>query len=320
MSSPATNKTDSAGLATQLKTFYDRTLLQRMLPNLVYAMFGQSRPMPQREGQTVSFRKFSSLSAATTPLSEGVTPDGSLLTSTAITATPVQYGDYVKVTDLVSMTSFDPVLTETAELLGEQAADTIDQLVRDVVYAGTTIQYAGGHVAREDVHTTLSAAEIALAVRTMHTNKAKKLTSIVNGSTGVGTKPIDASFVGIIGPKTLYDLKNDAKWIPVQDYASTQALLPFEVGACDEVRFVLSHNAKVWEDAGAGSVDVHGTLILGANAYGVVTLAGVENIIKPLGSGDDPLNQRQTSGWKALFTAVILNQLAMLRIEHAVTA
>ena len=45
-------------------------------------------------------------------------------------------------------------------------------------------------------------------------------------------------------------------------------------------------------------------------------------IIKGVESGGtaDPLNQRSTVGWKALFAAVRLQELAMVRIEHAVTA
>ena len=43
------------------------------------------------------------------------------------------------------------------------------------------------------------------------------------------------------------------------------------------------------------------------------------NIVKPLGSAgsSDPLDQRETSGWKASLTAVILNDAFMVRIEHA---
>jgi N4-gp56 family major capsid protein len=66
--------------------------------------------------------------------------------------------------------------------------------------------------------------------------------------------------------------------------------------------------------------DVYATLIFGANAYGVCPLAGnaMENIIKPLGSSGsaDPLNQRATSGWKAITTTKILNDAWMIRIEH----
>ena len=60
------------------------------------------------------------------------------------------------------------------------------------------------------------------------------------------------------------------------------------------------------------------------DAYGMTRISGaaIKNIIKPLGSGGsaDPLDQRQTSGWKATFVAKILNQDFMLRLEHGVSS
>lgn len=86
------------------------------------------------------------------------------------------------------------------------------------------------------------------------------------------------------------------------------------------------------EDAGAvdattkSGLDVHATLVFGADAYGVISvesLGTLETIIKPSGSAGaaDPLNQRATVGAKvAAYTAAVLNDLWIVRIEHAVTA
>lgn len=317
----ATMITTTPSLAPELKEYYDRNLLSRLLPRLVYALFGQPKPMPANEGQTVNFRRFSSLAAATTPLTEGVTPAGNALTVTAITATPAQYGDFIEISDILDFTAPDPILTETGDLLAEQAADTIDQLVRNVIMAGTTVQYAGGVAGRVNVAagSVLDADEVRLAVRTLHNNKARPLTSILNASTGVGTKPVAGGYVGIVGPYGLYDLKQDAKFIPVHEYGSREALFPFEVGSLDEVRFVMSNNPQIYAGAGAAGIDVHATLILAADAFGIISPKGVENIVKPFGAGNDPLNQRATSGWKMFMTSVILQQLAMVRIEHAVS-
>ena len=84
------------------------------------------------------------------------------------------------------------------------------------------------------------------------------------------------------------------------------------------------------EDAGAlddnkKGMDVHGTLVFGADAYGVIDVAeggALRTIIKPCGSAGaaDPLEQRSTVGAKVeAYTAAILNDLWIVRIEHAVT-
>lgn len=309
-------------LTLEQRTFYDRNLLSRLLPSLVYLPFGQIRPMPRRSGQIVQWRKFESLSIPGAALLEGVSPNPSDLTMSQISVTPEQWGDFVRISDVLDLTAPDPVLIEAGALLGEQAALTMDSKVRDVITAGTNVQYASNATNTGTVQATmlLTTNEVREAVRTLQTSNVPKLASILDASTGVGTKPIAAAYIGIIHPKTLFDLKKDAGFVPVHEYASPGQALPGEVGSVDEVRFVMSSNAKIKAGAGSGPCDVHCTMILGRDAFGVVSPAGVENIIKDFGAGDDPLNQRATSGWKAFFKAVRLTEDAMVRIEHGVSA
>lgn len=237
----------------------------------------------------------------------------------------MQYGDYVTVTDVVSYESIDAVLTEAAQVLGEQAANTLDQLCRDTVTAGTTVQYADNRANRYLIiaSSLVTANDIREAVTTLAGNNAKKITRIVNPTTGYNTTPINAAYVAIVHPKTVYTLKGLTGWVPVQSYPSQMDVMEGEVGALDDVRFIQSSNAKYWAAATASAaVDVYATLILGQNAYGITRISGeaMKNIVKPLGSGgtQDPLDQRTTSGWKATFVAKILDDDAMLRLEHSV--
>lgn len=315
--------TATGAISPEMRTFYAKNLLSRLLPQLTYALYAsETEPMPQKEGQNVQFRRFNSLPTATTPLTEGVTPNGNALSMATVTATPLQYGDFVAVSDVLELTAPDPMLTRTGEVQGEQAGESFDETVRDIITAGTNVQYVAGRVSRVTVAATdiLNATEVKKAVRTMQNNKVRKLNAMVNPSDGIGTVPLNATFVGIISASTLYDLKNDAKWKSVEQYASQTALLPFEVGALDDVRFVMTQKAKVFAAAGASGADVHATLLIGQNAYGIVSPEGIQSIIKGFGEGDDPLNQRATSGWKGFWTTVILNQVALLRIEHGVSA
>ena len=307
-----------------VNNFYDKVLLRKAVPLFVHTRWAQVRDIPAGNTLVIKFRRYTLLTAATTALTEGVTPSGSQLAITDVTATVAQYGDFVTLTDLLVLTTLDPVLTETAEVLGIQAGDTLDQLTRDVIAAGTTIQYASTATTRLTVTSAmkLTKAEIQEAVRTLKVNNARKITSMIDPSTGFNTSPVDAAFIGIVHPRTTYDLKNIAGFIRVEEYGQKKAM-PGEIGALDEVRFIETTNAKVFASGGAGSIDVYGTLIIGTDAYGISRISGaaMKNIIKPLGSGGsvDPLDQRQTSGWKATFVAKILNETFILRIEHAVT-
>jgi len=231
--------------------------------------------------------------------------------------------DYVTLTDKLQFSTLDPLLTETADMLGQQAGNSLDQICRDVLVAGTTVQYASSATTTNTVSAsmTLTRAEVREAVRTLQGNNAEKITRMVNPSTGFNTSPINAAYIGIISHNTLFDLKDEAGFIPVEEYANKSDVMEGEVGAMDDVRFVMTTNASTV----AGTLTtVHRTLILAKNYYGITQISGeaMKNIVKPLGSAGtaDPLDQRSTSGWKATFVATRLNENFCVRVEHGVTA
>lgn len=313
-------------IPAEVNNFYSRTLLMRAVPLFLHTRFGQVRDIPQNAGSsTIKFRRYGNLAAATTPLTEGVTPAGSQMSVTDITATVAQYGDFVTYSDVVDYESQDATLTEFAEVLGDQAGDTLDQLARDILAAGTTVTYVG-QVARNAITTSnlITATEVRKMVRTLKNNKAKRVTRMIAASTDVATEPVAQAYIGIVSPDTTYDLQDETGWVPVEKYSAAMKIMDGEVGKLGDVRFVETPNAKVFAGAGSGAIDVHGTIIMGMEAYGVSRISGaaLQNIVKPLGSGgtDDPLNQRGTTGWKATFVAKILNDDFLGRIEHAVTS
>jgi len=320
--------TGVAQIPAEVNNFYDRTLLFRAVPLFVHTRWAQVRDIPRKAGTTtIKFRRYGNLSAATTALTEGVTPTGSQLSVTDITATVLQYGDFITITDVLDYESQDPVLMEAAEILGDQMGDTIDQLTRDILNAGTNVYYGGtGRTQRNQV----AAGEIITdtlmkkVVRVLKNNKARRMTKMVNATTGYGTTPLNASYIGICHPNTTYDLKGITGWTSIEKYSSTAGVMEGEVGKFDEIRFVETPNAKVFTGAGASSIDIYSTLVFGMDAYGTTRISGeaMKNIVKPLGSAGsaDPLDQRATSGWKATFVARILNDAFITRIEHAVSA
>ena len=222
------------------------------------------------------------------------------------------------------METYDPILTETADILGEQAGDSLDQLCRNVQVAGASAQYASTAttVATVDTAMKLDRAEIKEAVRTLAGNNAKPVTSMINPSTGYNTTPINRAFIGIVHPNTVYDLDDATGWIPVEKYANKADVMPDEVGSLAGVRFLQSSNA--YTTTGTLISTVYGTLIFGQNAYAQTRISGeaLKNIVKPLGSAGtaDPLDQRTTSGWKASYIAKVLNANFIIVVYHAVSS
>lgn len=308
-----------------INNYYDKMLLERAMPNLVHDRYGQVRDIPANNTNVIKFRKYGALALATTPLDEGITPVSTSLSITDITATVRQYGAYVTLTDFLQFTTLDPVLMETAAVLGQQAGETLDVIVRDILAAGSNVFRVADRATRELVQSgdVMTTTVLDKVIRFLHNQNAKKITQMVSANPGQGTVPVDACFVGIVHPNVLYTLQGLTGFNPVEKYADKSNLMPGEVGSYKEIRFVQSTYAKVFEDAGVGSaVDVYATLIMGRDAYGTSRIAGkaLQNIVKPLGAGEDALNQRSTSGWKATKTAVILQQLWLARVESAAAA
>lgn len=312
-----------------VQAFYDRNLLTRAQPAEVHGRFGQKRPIAKRNGNQIKFRRYSQLAAASTPLTEGVTPAGSSLAVTDLTSTLAQYGDFITLSDLVSMVNQDAVVTEATDVLGDQAGTTIDLARRDVLVAGTSVAYANGVAARVNVNVKLSAADLDKAIRGLKVQNAKYVKEGVTPSDKVGTGSVRKSFVAIVHPDVEFDLENITGYRSVSDYGSQEGVMEDEIGAYKNIRFVSSTNAKIFAGAGAlGSTvsknngtnfDVYVTLLFADNAYGVCPLSGeaMNTYVKQLGSGGatDPLDQRSTVGWKATTTTKILNDAWMTRIE-----
>lgn len=314
-----------SNIPAEVNNFYDRTLLVRALPNFVHTRWAQVRDIPKNAGTSViKFRRYGNLVAATTPLVEGTTPAGSSLAVTDITATVAQYGDFITVTDVLSYESQDAVLMEAAEILGDQYADTADQIVRDILCAGTGVVYSGsGNTQTTDIAAgdVISLANLDTVIATLKANNAKKVTTQIDATTGYNTSPIRAAFITIVRPEVGVKISTLAiaagTWTPVEKYSSQSGVMEGEIGSYKDLRIIESTNAKVKES----TVDVACSLIFGANAYGMTRISGeaIKNIVKPLGSAGsaDPLDQRATSGWKATLTAKILNEDFIQRVESA---
>lgn len=308
---------------TNVNSFYSRDLLLRAQPFLTYTRFGQVKDIPTGNSFVIKFKRYANFSPATTPLNEGVTPLGKKLSETILTATAQQYGDFVTLTDKLTMSTADPVRLEANSILGDQAGNTIDQLCRDVLLAGTNVIYAASRVSRVTVAAgdVITLANIQAAEETLKIGNTRYMTSFVDPSTGYNTVPLAPCFVGICHTYTTKTIRAMTGFTKVELYANPSARMEGEFGKIENTRFIETVNGKVFTGAGAGGIDVYGTLIMGQQAYGISRLAGhaIENIVKESGSAGtaDPLNQRETSGWKATFVAKVLNDDFIIRIEHA---
>ncbi len=240
-----TTTTNNIGnnVTPEMKTYYDRQLIRFAQPKLVHAQFGQNKPIPKGSGKTIEFRRFSPLPKAMVPLTEGVTPKGNQINITTVESTVQQYGDYVTMSDMLTLSSIDAVITETQNVLGDQAGRTLDTVIREKINAGTNVQYGDGKSDRSVLvggSTTtdndyLSVAAVKRAVATLKRNNAQPLK--------------DGCYVAIIHPDVANDLTNDPDWKEVKQNVDPKDWYNGTIGKIHGVVFVESTEAKIFRAA-----------------------------------------------------------------------
>ena len=320
------------------RQYYVKTLLENSEPKLVYAKYGDEHPLPQGNGKRMQWRKFTKLAKALTPLTEGVTPTGNNLSMSTVDGAVNQYGDWIRLSDIVKLTALDNLVVQATKQLGSQAGRTRDTIVREVLMGGTSVRYAPtwSGTTPTEVSTRGSMNATSLMTPDLLIKAATDLDAMDNDGVDGGE-----DYVAIMHPYVAYDLMRHEEWKDWQRQQNGERLYKGEVGRIGKIHIITTSEAKIWNpgennsDAAAtanstmgcptytyestktGYYSVFGTIVLAAHAYGVTELegAGLEHILKPLGYGEDPLNQRASVGWKCTLGAARLNEDAMVRIE-----
>lgn len=245
------------------------------------------------------------------------------MTATNVSATLADYGAYTTVASLYSMTSIETGLKEHIEVHGQNAGESIDQLIRTELATNATAALAqfpsGATVASNfsTIHTTdtLTGLEIRRAVRTLKTNKAQKFE---NGM-----------YRGIISPQTAMDLMGNSEWLDAHRYTTSDAIERGVVGKLHGVEFVETNNPYLVLSGGFSTsatnvANVYFNFIFGKNAYGVVNIGSVTApkvyVKNPGGnSTDNPLDLFSTVGWRMPFAAKTLNANFIVAIATGAT-
>ncbi len=333
------------------RAWYNKVFLSVARGKLIHDQFGMPTTLPKNTGEQVVWRRWLDLDTAIVPLGEGVNPTGSTLAYENVIGTVKWYGDWVGITDVVDFMHVDNVLTIATEKLARQAAETMDEITRDIINAGTSFlritadgaSPAVGVGTRATVAGVITKSALDTAITTLEGADAEYIKPTMNASTKVATQPIGPSYVGLVHPHVANAFVNALSllgddWVPREKYAGGQVAYATEIGKYRNVRFITSTKAKVWPDEGdddagvTGTVgataaatyrsttgtdgDVYSILILAKEAFGVVKLAGAFNTyFNKAGGNSDPLHRFSTAAWKAVKTATILDDSKMIRIE-----
>ena len=280
----ATDKDPMAttGTATQyvLETFYNKMFIERLNPKTRWYQACSKRPLPKNSGKSIKFSGYKALAAASRAVTEGTTPDPSVLSTYNINATLRQWGAWVAVSDLLELTAISSVIKEATSVIADDAAKYIDQAIRTSVWylPSTTSNISASSRARYTGSvSTLSALNDLVAGFTIKLTKqcsgllaaTGKLSAVIDHETSaylaatkvtlkdlrmcVGllrnrdVEPHDGTYyLGIAHPYDLQEIMDDTStggWVDWQKYTTGEPMYKGEVGRAEGIKFVSTTNA-----------------------------------------------------------------------------
>ena len=277
--------------------YYEKKLLSTLEPRLVLQPLGKKQRLPKGNGKQVDWLRYAAIAESTVDIGltpgEGVPPTEIAFSTSRISATIKQYGQYAKVSDLLSDTAIDPVLDNLSERFGVAAAKTIEQLIANELNSTASVQRVNNaagdaNLAQGDV---LNHKEL---IEAMIRQKADYIGPHESGD-----------YVCVLHPRSEYDLLvdvNQGSFLDIQKYTDNRPLMNGEIGRMYGMRFLVSDKMLTQPGANAASKDVVTSYVIGEEAFGVVELNGdsMKMIVKRHGSAGalDPLDQFATVGYK----------------------
>ena len=213
-------------------------------------------------------------------------------------------GNYVTLSDQLQTEAIDPVIKSALDVLGYQAALSLDTLMQVGLHGSVTSQFAGGATSESAITVVVNASEIRKAVF-----KLKK----------VGARMLGGAYAGVFHPASAFDIMSDSAvggWLDITKYTTTTPTYNGEIGKIYGCRIVESQN--ILTGTGSGGATTYRNWVFGKQCYGIVDLAGhnLRMIAKQLGSSGvfDPLDQLSSVGYKFSFVLALLDALRGIEV------
>ena len=181
MAIPTGTPTSSSTISNLVQAAYDQYVRMALRSIPVMRNLADVKPVQQAmPGSSVVFSIYSDLAQATSTLTE--TSDVSSIAlgnPSQVTVTLNEYGSAVTTTKKLNLTSFNDVDSALADIIAYNAADSIDNVVGQVLSAGTGVIFSNGPSGTAPTSSatvlpvdTMTVADIRNAVVTLRTAKA----------------------------------------------------------------------------------------------------------------------------------------------------
>jgi len=146
MAIPTGTPTTTSSISNLVQAAYDQYVRMALRSIPVMRSLADVKPVQQAmPGSSVVFSIYSDLAQATSTLTESSDVSSIALGNPSqVTVTLNEYGSAVTTTKKLNLTSFNDVDSALADIIAYNAADSIDNVVGQVLSAGTNVIYSNG--------------------------------------------------------------------------------------------------------------------------------------------------------------------------------
>ena len=313
-------RSNPASLGNYFQAFLSKQLVDRIKETLKLNDYAQQVDLPKNIGSnSVKFFQYNTVptSSNVQTLTEG-TPitDFREVGLNSVSVSLTQYGEAVKISDQLSMLSLFDVLKEAVGTMGEEAALKADDLSRDQLVTGTDV--AGNGTAKRFGQGIADFATLSSTAAASAFLDAEDLMDAVTSLKASKANPLNGQFVALVPPQISRDLFRDTDFLQTVYRNPESKVGSFPAGTLGSfygVR-IAEHTNPFIEGTTSGTYNsagsIYSTVVLGANAFGVVKIAGDSPfspriILNNQADKADPLNQTTVAGWKSFYAAKLLN-------------
>ncbi len=141
----------SGSFAADIEAYIADKTLPLTRRQLVVYQFGDPLTLPKGRGVTYTATRYNRVPLPFAPLSEGVPPVGELMTIQQVTATALQWGDKITITDVAELTIKHPLFKKAIELTGLQVAETLERNTFNNLMGFTQVNYVNARAARSSL-------------------------------------------------------------------------------------------------------------------------------------------------------------------------
>jgi len=220
---------------------------------LVVYQFGDPLDLPKGRGATYTATRYQRVPLPFAPLSEGVPPAGELLTIQQVSATALQWGDKITITDVAELTIKHPLFKKAVELTGLQVSETLERNTFNALMGFTQVNFVNSRGSRASLVTgdVINIHEMNRAFSMLLTLGAPRF----DGDEMTDTK-IDASaggarassnprtmphYVAVLHPFVAGDFRENSAVNQAWSYSDINRLYNYELGEWSGIRFCMSN-------------------------------------------------------------------------------